>query len=100
MCSLNKTIFFQLLSSISGGRIKNIQPNCKKPCLASKMSKKFFYNNKFIVSAVHFAPYLTGLSSMILIWAAGARCKNFYAWIDFTKLYFFYWFQRRELQYF
>ena len=27
------------------------------------------------VSAVHFAPYLTGLSSMMLIWAAGARCK-------------------------
>ena len=29
----------------------------------------------FVVSAVHFAPYLTGLSSMMLIWAAGARCK-------------------------
>ena len=28
----------------------------------------------FVVSAVRFAPYLTGLSSMMLIWAAGARC--------------------------
>ena len=27
------------------------------------------------VSAVHFAPYLIGLSSMMLIWAAEARCK-------------------------
>ena len=29
----------------------------------------------FAVSAVHFAAYLTGLCSMRLIWAAGARCK-------------------------
>ena len=28
-----------------------------------------------LVSAVHFTPYLTGLSSMMLIWAAWARCK-------------------------
>ena len=28
-----------------------------------------------VVSAVYFAPYLTGLSSMMLIQAAGARCK-------------------------
>ena len=26
-------------------------------------------------SAMHFATYLTGLSSLMLIWAAGARCK-------------------------
>ena len=26
------------------------------------------------VSAVHFTPYSTNLSSMVLIWAAGARC--------------------------
>ena len=29
----------------------------------------------FAVSAVHFAPYLTGLSSMMQILAAEARCK-------------------------
>ena len=28
----------------------------------------------FVVSAVHFAPYLKGFSSMMLIWAAEARC--------------------------
>ena len=31
--------------------------------------------NLFVVSAVHFSPYLMGLSTMMLIWAAGARCK-------------------------
>ena len=30
----------------------------------------------FVVSAVNFAPYLMGLSSMMLIWAAGARCNT------------------------
>ena len=29
----------------------------------------------FVVSAVYFASYLTGLSSRMLIWAAEARCK-------------------------
>ena len=29
----------------------------------------------FVVSAVHFALYLTGLSSIMLIWSAVARCK-------------------------
>ena len=29
----------------------------------------------FVVSVVHFTPYLTGLSSMMLIWSAGARFK-------------------------
>ena len=36
---------------------------------------KHFITACLVVSAVHFAPYLTGLSSMILIWAAWARCK-------------------------
>ena len=35
-----------------------------KPCLGL-----------FVVSAVHFAPYYTGIGSVMLIWAAGARCK-------------------------
>ena len=30
----------------------------------------------FVVSAVHFAPYLTGLSSMMLVWAAGANVSE------------------------
>ena len=30
----------------------------------------------FVVFAVHFTPYLTDLSSMMLIWASGARCKG------------------------
>ena len=37
--------------------------------------QNWLVNCLFVVSAVHFAPYLTGLSSMMLIWAAGARCK-------------------------
>ena len=33
------------------------------------------FGHLFVVSAVNFAPYLTCLSSMMLMWAAGSRCK-------------------------
>ena len=44
----------------------------KKVC---SCSFSFYMFVCFARSAVHFTPYLAGLSSMMLIWAAGARCK-------------------------
>ena len=41
----------------------------------NKMHSSLFVCCLFVVSAVRFAPYLTGLSSMMLKWAAGVGCK-------------------------
>ena len=54
----------------------------KVPCWITKNRKNVTITINWRVAspicfffAVHFAPYLTDLCSMMLIWAAGARCK-------------------------
>ena len=68
-----------IVVSVAYSITSDLSPQCKDNSRSVVSFVKGLYNyllvSVLVVSAVHFAPYLTSLSGMMLIWAARARCK-------------------------